>query len=124
MPPHGWRWVYHYNTIFFGLGGLGVAFSYHPPPTQLQRESTIANEFRSIDFAGITLLLSGVVLLVTALTWGGNSYPWRSAQVLSTLVIGAALITAFCLWGKYNPWSFPIFIYRGYRDIWPSAWAD
>ncbi|KAH8696067.1 major facilitator superfamily domain-containing protein [Talaromyces proteolyticus] len=106
MPPDGWRWVYHYSTIFWGLGGLGAAFFYHPPPTRLRRESTVADEFRSIDFAGIALLLSGVVLLVTALTWGGNSYPWKSVQVLPTLIIGSALLIAFCLWGMFIPWPF------------------
>ncbi|KAL3460213.1 major facilitator superfamily domain-containing protein [Aspergillus heterothallicus] len=103
MPPEGWRWVYRYSTIFWGVGGLGVIFTYYPPPTRLRRENSMIVELKSVDFIGIALLLSGVVLLVTALTWGGSSYQWRSAHVLSTLIIGSVLLVLFCFWETFGP---------------------
>ncbi|KAL2782720.1 hypothetical protein BJX66DRAFT_345584 [Aspergillus keveii] len=103
MSPEGWRRVYRYSTIFWGVGGLGVIFTYYPPPTRLRRENSMIHELKSVDFIGIALLLSGVVLLVTALTWGGFSYPWRSAHVLSTLIIGSVLLVSFCFWETFGP---------------------
>jgi len=67
----------------------------------------------AIDVGGQLLFFFGLGLLVIALTWGGSYYPWNSAQVLSTLVIGSCILLGFICWeyllmpGKYLALKFP-----------------
>ena len=99
MSADGWRWVFHFNAIFYGLSGLLVMITYNPPPTLLRRENSIGAELRSVDYFGILLLLCGVIGIVTSLTWGGNAYPWKSARVIAMLVVGVAFLIGFGLYG-------------------------
>lgn len=99
MSIGGWRWVYYFNSIFYGLSGLLIMIFYDPPPTLLRRVNSIGSEIRSVDYLGLLFLLCGVAGIVTSLTWGGNAYPWASAHVLAMLVIGLAFFFAFCFYG-------------------------
>ncbi|RSL72456.1 hypothetical protein CEP53_001108 [Fusarium sp. AF-6] len=36
----GWRWVYYFNAIFFGVVAVFLFVFYNPPPTKLRRENT------------------------------------------------------------------------------------
>src|ERR1017187_968741 len=98
MSISGWRWVYHFDAIFYGVSGLLVLIIYDPPPTLLRRENSIESEIQTVDYFGILLLLCGVVGIITALTWGGNAYPWSSAQVLSMLILGVIFLIGFGLY--------------------------
>lgn len=100
MSADGWRWVFYFDAIFFGVSSLLMLVFYNPPPTRLRRENTIMSEFKSVDYIGIFLLLLGVVGLVTSLTWGGNAYAWKSSRVLSMLILGVAFLIAFGLYGE------------------------
>ena len=46
---------------------------------------------------GNLIIVVGTTLTVIGLTWGGIRYPWKSAQVLTPLIIGVCLI-AFSLY--------------------------
>ena len=100
MSSDGWRWVYYFNTIFFGSCALGILALYNPPPPRLRREHTTREIVKSIDVVGIFLLLAGVVTIVVALTWGGHTYPWSDSRVVAPLVVGAASLIAFGLYGR------------------------
>ena len=56
---------------------------------------------KSLDYPGISLYISGLVLLLLGISWGGSKYPWKSAEVLATIVIGAILLVLFGLWGNH-----------------------
>lgn len=53
---------------------------------------------RTVDVGGQLLFLISFGLIVLALTWGGVTYPWDSAAVLTSLVLGLFLVAAFLLW--------------------------
>lgn len=105
MSANGWRWVYYFNAIFFGVSALLIGFLYRPPPTKLRRETSIMAELKSLDLIGTALLLCGVIGVVLSLTWGGNVYAWSNPRVVATLVIGLILLVGFCLYGKSLPLS-------------------
>ncbi|CZR69618.1 related to potential drug facilitator PEP5 [Phialocephala subalpina] len=98
----GWRWVYYFDAIFYGVSALLVMIVYNPPPTLLRCENSIDSQIRSVDYFGILLLLCGVVGIITSLTWGGNAYPWTSAQVLAMLILGGFLLMGFGLYEAYG----------------------
>ncbi|TVY85828.1 Efflux pump, partial [Lachnellula willkommii] len=102
LSVNGWRWVFYFDAIFFGISGLLILIFYNPPPTYLHRESNIMSRFKGIDYIGILLLLLGVVGLVTSLTWGGNAYPWDSSRVLAMLILGVVFLIAFGLYETFG----------------------
>jgi Fungal trichothecene efflux pump (TRI12) len=67
---------------------------------QTKREALV-----HIDWMGVFLQTAGIVLLLVGITLGGN-YPWGSAKVLSTLIIGIVCLVVYGLWewkGAKNP---------------------
>lgn len=62
-----------------------------------------SRKLKAVDFLGIVLTLAGVTVLMLGLTWGGSEYPWDSAAVITTLVLGLVLCVAFVLWQWRGP---------------------
>ena len=55
-------------------------------------------KLKAVDFIGIALTLAGTTIFLLGLTWGGVDYPWDSAHVIATLIVGFVLSVAFVLW--------------------------
>ncbi len=92
----GWRWSYYLPAIICGVNFFLNFLFYRPPPTRLQREKIDRNVLvKSLDYFGNFLGVIGLVLFTIALIWGGNTYAWDSVQVLTTLLIGFAILVAF-----------------------------
>ena len=65
--------------------------------------------------AGLTLFLMGI-------SWGGVIYPWKSAAVISSMVIGAVLLIALFLWEGFMDLTYPaipvkFFANRGFISL-------
>jgi MFS family permease len=93
----GWRWSYYIGIIFSVIALVLFQFLYHPPTyDQLHvHGKTKMQQFKELDFIGIFLFIAGVILFLIGLSWGGTTYPWKSAAVLCTILIGALLLVAF-----------------------------
>ena len=48
--------------------------------------------------SGNALVVAGTTGCTLALTWGGITAPWGSAQVLVPLILGIALLGLFLVW--------------------------
>jgi MFS family permease len=98
----GWRWSYYLGIIFGVITIVLYQFLYHPPTySQLHvNGKTKWQAFKELDFVGIFLFIAGCVLFLIGLSWGGQVYPWTSAHVLSTIIIGILTLVAFGLYGK------------------------
>lgn len=109
-----WRWCFGIN-LPVGVVGVITVFTIlrrellgpRPLPELLadtdgseQRQSTQRFKARlsTIDFGGQFLFLSGMGLLILALTWGGGEYVWSSVHVLLPLVLGFILTLGFVLY--------------------------
>lgn len=57
---------------------------------------------KEIDYIGGLLSISGMIVFLAGLQWGGYQYPWTSAHVIAPLIIGAALLAGFCFWEMYG----------------------
>jgi hypothetical protein len=57
-------------------------------------------ELQELDYGGIFLYALGLLLILLGFTWGGNAYPWKSAHVVATLVVGFLIIIAFGFYGE------------------------
>jgi hypothetical protein len=56
---------------------------------------TLLTKLSIIDYGGMLLFFFGAGLIVLGLTWGGATYPWKSATVLAPLIIGCILFLLF-----------------------------
>ncbi|KAF5599510.1 drug facilitator PEP5 [Fusarium pseudoanthophilum] len=96
-----WRWSYYLNAFVYGTTTVLVTCFYHPPPTTLRRQqSRLDDLFAQVDYFGIMLFVGSIASIMIGLTWGGNTYPWSSSQVIATLVIGCAGLLAFGLYER------------------------
>ncbi|KAJ1841866.1 hypothetical protein LPJ70_004055, partial [Coemansia sp. RSA 2708] len=86
-----WRWCFYINIPICAVIGIVCLASIRlDAPAGTARE-----KLARIDFIGALLLLSGLVLLILALNWGGKNFAWTSAAVLVTLALSAVLLSAF-----------------------------
>lgn len=96
-----WRGIYYLGIGIHGASTLLWLLFYFPPEFEhLHRNRTRMSELRDMDFGGIFLFLAGSVLFVLGLSWGGQLYPWESAKVLATLIIGFFILVGFVLYGE------------------------
>jgi hypothetical protein len=94
----GWQWQYYFQGCAYGFGGLVVLLTYFPPRPRLAREGNLRELLGGIDYVGIALMCGSFTSLLLGLTWGGVTYPWRSAQTIASLVCGIIGLIVFGLW--------------------------
>jgi len=90
-----WRWVFYVNLP---VGALALCVLTVWLPSTLSVRSTPYRGWvavRRIDFAGALKAAAATVCLLLALTWGGSTYPWGSAQVVGLLSGALVLALAF-----------------------------
>lgn len=51
------------------------------------------------DKIGILLFTGGLVVFLLGISWGGALYPWSSARVIVTTVVGGVTMILFALYG-------------------------
>lgn len=102
VAQSSWRYV---AVIIGGWAAIAlviITIFYHPPPRVnsigLTKRQTIAR----IDHVGAVLAISGVVVFLIGLNWGGQDHPWSSPQVISTLTVGLILLVLFLIWEKFG----------------------
>ncbi|WP_300608317.1 MDR family MFS transporter [Trebonia sp.] len=78
-----WRWIFYINVPIGVIALLVVASQV---PGQLSRVH------HSIDYLGTAVLSLAATALILLTSFGGTTYPWRSAPIYILGVAGAALI--------------------------------
>lgn len=90
-----WRWCFYVNLPIGGLAFIFLVFLYNPP----KAHGTFKEKIITIDYLGIFLIISGLVIFLLALTLGSeNKYSWNSAAIICCFIIGCLLIIAFFVW--------------------------
>ncbi|KAL4942070.1 hypothetical protein BDV06DRAFT_222489 [Aspergillus oleicola] len=110
ISADSWRWIFRLNLPLTALTTLAVFF--FMPLRRVQGDWKV--KLKAVDFVGAGLALAGTTVLLLGLNWGGGEYPWDSAHVISTLVVGFFVCVAFVLWqwrGAKYP-LMPVHIFR------------
>jgi MFS family permease len=80
-----WRWVFFLNLPISGLAlSLVVAFL----KVNYNKESTIKEKFKRIDYTGNAIFVGSVVSILIVVTWAGTTYHWSSFRVIVPLILG------------------------------------
>jgi hypothetical protein len=85
-----------------------TAVFYHPAPRVNSQGLSRKQVLKEIDYIGGLLSISGMLLFMMGIQWGGYQYPWSSAHVLVPLILGIALLVGFFVWEGYGA-KFPMF---------------
>lgn len=86
-----WRWIFYLNLPVAGVALVLLAVVLRVQYTK----DTMKNSLKRVDLAGNTLLITSVVSVLLALTWGGVDSPWSSWRTILPLVLGLLGIIAF-----------------------------
>lgn len=94
-----WRWCFYINLPIGGVAFVFLMFGFNPPKPLGNLKAKLAK----IDYLGTFLLVSGLVLVLLGLTFGGVDFPWDSATVIVCFVLGGILVVVFSVWNfKYS----------------------
>ncbi|KAH7374607.1 transmembrane efflux protein [Plectosphaerella cucumerina] len=114
-----WRWLYYIGIIVEALALAGTFYFYRP--TSRPRgdfDKTRWQQFKEVDWIGLTLFTLGLATCLVGLTWGGSpAYPWDSAGTLAPILLGAAVVAGAIVYDFYvakNP-IFPIELFKMWR---------
>ncbi|KAJ2818870.1 hypothetical protein IWW50_005665, partial [Coemansia erecta] len=89
----GWRWVFYFSLPVGGVAGIFIVTFLHLP----RPHGSFVEKLRRVDFFGMIVLVGGAVMLLLALSFGGQDYKWTSPIVLCLLILGIAVIGIFVL---------------------------
>lgn len=68
------------------------------------------------------LFAGGFVAFLLGLSWGGGVYPWKSAAVISSILVGSVTLIVFVLYEIYAPIKEPLVPMHLFKNIeWVSA---
>jgi len=115
-----WRWSFWVSLLCSGIGALGL-FCFYFPPTFEEVHSrdhrTIWQELKDFDFIGVILFTGGITVLLVGISWGGVTYPWKSAGVIVPIIIGALTLVAFGFWEVYGNLAESVVPYKLFKNV-------
>lgn len=84
--------------------------SYFPPTfdEKYAHKKTKRQVLEDFDFIGLILLVGGLLIFLMGISWGGSYYPWKSAHVIATIVVGFFALVAFVIYEALMPLKEPL----------------
>lgn len=108
LTNDNWRYCF---VLAAGVGGLSIvtiflvrkdlltgSVSTCKPTGAATRTQSFLSGLSTLDIGGTVLFIAGIALIILGTAWGGSTYPWTSAAVLVSLILGALLFFAFIAW--------------------------
>jgi MFS family permease len=89
-----WRWCFWINLPFGGVS-LAVVFFFFSNPDRQYSHMPFKARLRQVDLVGAVFLICGIVCLLLALQWGGQTYPWGNSKVWGNLLGFGLIIIVF-----------------------------
>jgi MFS family permease len=107
----GWRWCF-LCQVPVSMAGLMVGYFVIKNPPQDEHldeteESRQISLWTRIDLAGATLLVLGLSAQLTALSLGGNQYPWSDFRVITSFIVSVVILVAF-VWVELRTKALPV----------------
>ena len=89
-----WRWCFYINLPIAGVV-LAILYFTLSMPHKTGGQTTLRQKFFRLDPLGTLFLMPSVVCLLLALQWGGSTYAWENARIITLLVLFVILFGAF-----------------------------
>ncbi|OAA57412.1 Fungal trichothecene efflux pump [Niveomyces insectorum RCEF 264] len=105
----GWRWAYYFLIIANVTAAVLYTLFYFPPSFHQKHGSdSIMRWVKNYDYIGMFLYVSGLLLFILGLSWGGGIYPWRSAGVIAPVIIGFVLLVLLMVYEAHATITEPL----------------
>ncbi|KAI0350929.1 iron permease [Trametes cingulata] len=92
-----WRWLFYMNLPLGGAATIAILFFL---PNVIPSGS-VKKKLAEMDWIGNAVIITSTILVFLGLTWGGLRFPWISAPVLVTIILGVIGIAAFLVLEKF-----------------------
>ncbi|KAB8243580.1 major facilitator superfamily domain-containing protein [Aspergillus flavus] len=94
-----WRWCFLINLPAGTVTVITLILFFHPPQqSPAARTETVLQKLQQLDLIGCALFVPAIIMVLLALQWGGNKYPWNSATIIGLFVGFAATLGLFITW--------------------------
>ncbi|KAI0130013.1 fungal trichothecene efflux pump-domain-containing protein [Xylariales sp. AK1849] len=98
----GLRWCFWVLLIVNFLSDP-CFYLFCPPNFKMKFQGrTRTQQIKSFDYIGTFLTVSGLLLFLIGLTWGGTVHPWNSGHAIGMMVSGAVTIVVFILYELFT----------------------
>lgn len=99
-----WRWIFYINLPLGVLALIAISLRLH---VHVQKRT------HALDYFGALLLSIGVICLLLASVWGGNTYAWSSPVILWLIWGGIFFGYAFVWWeGRAKEPIIPLHLFK------------
>lgn len=116
----GWRGAYWYLFSYHVFAFVLLFFFYKPPDFKTKHREgglTKLQLLGQLDYVGVFLFLTGGVLFLLGVNFGGRTYPWNSAGTIAPIVIGLCCFIAVGFWSAYADLKYPLFPPKLFKRI-------
>ncbi|ROV98345.1 hypothetical protein VMCG_07155 [Cytospora schulzeri] len=93
-----WRYIGLFCALWAFIGLVLTAVFYFPPSLVNTNNVGRPEILRKTDLMGGFLSISGLILFMAGMQWGGYDYPWTSPHTLVPLLLGVFLLVLFIVW--------------------------
>jgi MFS family permease len=119
ISQESWK-IMFYLCIGYGTFSLvGTFFVYFPPSHPRPDGKTRWQEFKELDFMGILMFTSGLVVFLYGLNSGGNTYTWKSGGAITPLILGLLVFLGAFVFDAFVPKDpiFPWYLFKNFREF-------
>lgn len=95
-----WRWVFYINLP---LSGVALVLMVLFLRVRYDKETSMWAKLKRVDFLGNAVLMSSIISILLALTWGGTLHAWNSWTIVVPLVLGFLGLGCF-MWYQGSRW--------------------
>jgi hypothetical protein len=88
---------FYINLPFGGIAALAMFFAFHAPKAATPTPASIKEKVLQMDILGTILICATVLCFTLALRWAGVEKPWKSSEVIGTLVATPIFLALFAL---------------------------
>ncbi|KAJ0119995.1 hypothetical protein J7T55_000846 [Diaporthe amygdali] len=89
-----WRWCFYLN-LPIGAAAMIVIYLFLDIPNRDENNLPLTKKLKHLDAPGTLVLIPGVICLLLALQWGGQTYSWGNGRIVALLALAGILIIAF-----------------------------
>ncbi|KAL2215028.1 putative MFS aflatoxin efflux pump [Thermoascus aurantiacus ATCC 26904] len=89
-----WRWCFYINLPLGGVAMVVMAFCLQVPDRDTTKLPWM-KKLSQLDAPGTAFLVPGVVCLLLALQWGGQTYAWSNGRIIALLTLMSVLLVGF-----------------------------
>ncbi|KAF3768067.1 putative MFS aflatoxin efflux pump [Cryphonectria parasitica EP155] len=91
-----WRWCF-YLDLPIGAVATAVIIPFLHAADRDTMHLPLQTKLKQLDLPGTLFFVPGIVCLILALQWGGQTYAWSNGRIVALLTLSGVLLVAFAV---------------------------